>query len=97
VVILVVEEAWNGVALGGRNPQVGGAGIEDNLEALRGSSDLNDAKVLGIFEVRKRDINSGTTGLNSAQRVQKETTMFGGTLLDMQRNMMHLSNGQGDQ
>lgn len=38
-VVFCVEEAGDGVALRGRNPQVGAAGIENDLEGLRGGAD----------------------------------------------------------
>ena len=46
--VLGVQETSDGVALGRRNPEVGAAGIEDDLERLRGRSDGDLGEIWGI-------------------------------------------------
>ena len=54
-VVLLVEEAGDRRALGGRHPEVGGTRVEDHLEVLSRSAERDVAKVLGVEEVGKRD------------------------------------------
>ena len=48
-----MEEAGDGVALGGRNPQIGTTGVEDDLEGLRGRTNGDLGEVYGY--IRRRD------------------------------------------
>jgi len=51
LVLLVEAER----ALGRRNPEVGGTGVVDDVEGLRGGSDGHGSKVLGVHVVVDRD------------------------------------------
>ena len=65
-VVLGVSKASNGVAVGGIDPQVGGAGIGHNSELLVVTSELDVDEVLSVHVVLHGDMCTSGIGSGNA-------------------------------
>ena len=66
VVVLGVSKASDGVAVGGIDPQVGGASIGDNSEGLFVASELDIDEVLSVHVVLHGDVLAGGHTIDTA-------------------------------